>query len=234
MPNKTLYIRDEDLPAWERADQASKAADVSTSQIVAAALRQYLPSPKDIQVVYKADEGGHAFDGRPQLEYGYHASQGRGWMLNHYLQDEHVVEGVFTRGDLGDAHQVIASARRVVADALAHPERKLEEITVEVGDPQVITGFVGRWLVEPDRDKAQTAIDGYGPAGEYMGVALTKRGRIAVYIAYRNENSPPARLEDYDTLDDAKRSAVPAHIAARAAQELGEYLGAKRVIWRDI
>jgi hypothetical protein len=43
-PNKTLYIRDEDTPLWERAEQAAQQTRQSVSQLVTAALRQHLPS----------------------------------------------------------------------------------------------------------------------------------------------------------------------------------------------
>jgi hypothetical protein len=43
-PNKTLYIRDEDTPLWERAEQAAQQLRQSVSQLVTASLRQYLPS----------------------------------------------------------------------------------------------------------------------------------------------------------------------------------------------
>jgi hypothetical protein len=44
MPNKTLYIRDEDTDAWERAEAASHAAHQSLSQYVANLLRRYAPA----------------------------------------------------------------------------------------------------------------------------------------------------------------------------------------------
>ncbi len=103
----------------------------------------------------------------------------------------------------------------------------MQEITIEVGDPILTQGFTGYWLVEPSRDETRTAEEGYD-AGAYWGVALTKRGRIAVYTAHRNERWP-ASLNDYDSLDQAAGH-VPADILARAAAELGE----TRVLWRDI
>lgn len=48
--NKTLYIRDEDAPVWERAEEAATRARQSVSQLVTAALRSYLPlmfTPED-------------------------------------------------------------------------------------------------------------------------------------------------------------------------------------------
>lgn len=42
--NKTLYIRAEDMPIWDRAEQAAATAGQSVSQLVTAALRNYLPA----------------------------------------------------------------------------------------------------------------------------------------------------------------------------------------------
>ncbi|MFL1431152.1 MULTISPECIES: hypothetical protein [unclassified Nocardiopsis] len=233
MPNKTLYIRDEDLPIWERADKASKAAGVSTSQVVADALRNYLPNPKDIQVAYETGEDASiTHDGRPLLEYGRHAAHGRGWTLNYMDKDDpggtFIVEDEFTPGDLGDSLAMIKWAREKVAAALADPARNAEKITVEVGDPALTVGFRGRWLVTPDRDDTRTSEKGYD-AGAYWGVALTERGRIAVYSAHCNDGWAP-QLDDYDALRDAE---IPADIRAMAARELGETTEST-VVWRDI
>lgn len=43
-PNKTLYIREDDVPIWERAEQAAKTTSQSVSQLVTSALQHYLPS----------------------------------------------------------------------------------------------------------------------------------------------------------------------------------------------
>jgi hypothetical protein len=42
-PNKTLYIRDEDEPLWDRAELVAKRTRQSVSQLVTASLRSYLP-----------------------------------------------------------------------------------------------------------------------------------------------------------------------------------------------
>jgi hypothetical protein len=224
-PNKTLYTRDEDTPAWERAEQAAKAAGISTSQLVAAALRRYLPEAKDIQVVYKPEHDVNALGLSPQLEYGRHPTHGHCWTLNWADEDANfLIEDEVFAGDLGDAHEAIAWARRMLAD----PSTGAEEITLQVGDPALTVGFVGRWLLAPDSDDTRTGEDGHD-AGAYWGVALTRRGRIAVYTAHCNERWP-AQLNDYDTLTDAEKAGVPADIIAMAAQELGE----DYVMWRDI
>jgi hypothetical protein len=113
-------------------------------------------------------------------------------------------------------------------EILRRAREDMSPITVDVGEPSLTVGFTGRWLVEPDSDETRTGEDGYD-AGAYWGVALTKRGRIAVYTAHCNE-SWPATLRDYDSLDSAVSDGVPADIAALAASGLGE----ERVLWRDI
>jgi hypothetical protein len=101
----------------------------------------------------------------------------------------------------------------------------MEKITVEVGEPSLTVGFTGRWLVYPDPDETRFGDD----AGAYWGVALTQRGRIAVYVAHVNDGWA-ASLNDYSGLDAAAGDDVPEEIIARAAAELGE----TRVLWRDI
>lgn len=43
-PNKTLYIRDEDVQIWQRAEEAAERTRQSVSQLVSGALRHYLPT----------------------------------------------------------------------------------------------------------------------------------------------------------------------------------------------
>jgi Post-segregation antitoxin CcdA len=102
----------------------------------------------------------------------------------------------------------------------------MRPITVETGEPAVTQRFTGRWLVEPDREgtRSRDARD----KDAYWGVALTRRGRFAIYVAHRDDRWP-ARLNDYDTLDEAFKHA-PRDIIDRAAAELGE----TQVVWRDI
>jgi hypothetical protein len=98
-------------------------------------------------------------------------------------------------------------------------------IIVQVGKPAVDIGFRGRWLVEPDIEKSRAGLE----EGAYWGVALTKRGRIAVYRAHVDGESP-ASLSDYDTLDNAIADDLPEQIIAMAKDALGE----ADVMWRDI
>ena len=86
--------------------------------------------------------------------------------------------------------------------------------------------FTGRWLLEPDSGKTRTSDEGWDN-GIFWGVALTQRGRIAVFAEHCNSGT--GRLDDYDNLDQAAAH-VPAGIIARAAAELGE----TRILWRDI
>ncbi|WP_327591420.1 hypothetical protein OHA25_61005 (plasmid) [Nonomuraea sp. NBC_00507] len=74
MPNKTLSVRDDDLPLWERAERAAKSARTTVSGLVATALTTYLGHTDMISVpMYElfGDERQEAFVGRwltdPQL-----------------------------------------------------------------------------------------------------------------------------------------------------------------------
>jgi hypothetical protein len=181
----------------------------------------------DLQVYIAADEPDPNpatwpnFDpARPHLVYGHHPVHGEGWMLDH---EEGGIDGFFP-GYRSDVDAVLDRARALLRHGA---ESRMKEITVDIGDPSLTVGFTGHWLVEPSRDETRTAEDGYD-AGAYWGIALTKRGRIAVYTAQCNERWP-ARLDDYDGLGQAAEH-VPADIVAQAAAELGE----TRVVWRDI
>ena len=101
----------------------------------------------------------------------------------------------------------------------------MQEITVEVGEPALTVGFTGRWLVDPDPDETR----GGSNTSAYWGIALTRRGRIAVYTAHVNDGWP-AVLRDYDSLDRAADDGVPEHLIILAAAELGE----QRVLRLDI
>jgi hypothetical protein len=153
-PNKTLYVRDDDLSVWDRAETYAKETRQSVSALVASALDRYVPAEPD--------------------------QEGMG------------------------------------------------EITVDVGEPPLAKSFAGRWLLGPDSDETRTGLDGYD-AGAYWGVALTRRGRIAVVTAHCNERWP-ADLKVYETLDAAEEDGVPADILALAGAELGQ----DRVIRLDI
>lgn len=93
-----------------------------------------------------------------------------------------------------------------------------DDITVEVVDPRtennVDVVFVGTWLVEPDDYSTRAGADG----GEYWGVALTARRRVAVWVGHVNQGG--RRLEDYDDLDGAIAGGLPDDIAVAATEAL--------------
>ncbi len=149
----------------------------------------------------------------PHLVYGRHPVHGEGWTLDHAGSD---VRGFFPGGS-GDAGAVLGRAREWLR---RRRDGQMEVITVEIGEPSVTVRFTGRWLVKPDPH--ETGYEG----GDYWGVALTRRGRIAVFTAHCNDAWPP-RLQDYDSLDAAR---APGDLLALAAAELGE----TRVLWLDI
>ena len=225
----------------ELAEQV-RQRDLPISAICQRALRdelarlQAVERTDDIQIVYLADlnidpdpstwpGGFEAFDAtKPHLVYGRHHEHGGGWTLWYQDGDENMTDH-FIPGVVEDVFPALRQARGWLQ--LVDGERQMVKITVDVGDPSLTVGFTGRWLVDPDSDETRTAEPGYD-AGAYWGIALTRRGRIAVYTAHCNDGWP-AHLEDYDSLDQAANH-VPADIIAMAARELGE----ERVLWRDI
>lgn len=162
----------------------------------------------------------------PHLVYGRHPQYGDGWTLWSKLDlgpDDHP-DDYFIPGGPGDVLHALDSARRRL-----HLAREgAEAITVEIGEPATTVGFKGHWLVEPDADRTRTGQEG-PDAGAYWGVALTRRGRIAVVRAHCNEVWPTS-LRDYETLNDAVEAGLPADFAAHAAAALGEDF----ILWRDI
>ena len=97
-----------------------------------------------------------------------------------------------------------------------------ERIAVEVRGPAeapVEKAFYGTWLVTPDPDETRTSESGWD-AGSYWGVALTRKGQIAVYVAHVNERWP-SELSIYSDIDEAGKK-HPRDIIAMAAAELGQ------------
>jgi hypothetical protein len=217
----TLSIGDDDLPTWERAENLGKANGLSLSHIISIALDRYMASPTDIYVSIApaAGPGATSADsgGKPILEYHRHPEYGYGWTLYAPNCDDHFMPGGAEEPPIAEARNWLERLQQV----------DLKEIVVEVGNPEIATGFTGRWLVEPDTDDSRTSEEGWD-AGLCWGLALTKRGRIAVYTAHC-DGDWPAELHDYDNLSDAADD-VPADILARATTQLGE----RRVVWRDI
>jgi hypothetical protein len=239
-PNKTLYVREDDMRTWQQAEQYAQLTRQSVSLVVAEALRCYVP--QDILIYIAADQDDPdpmtwpGYDpGKPHVVYGRHPEHGMGWTL-YYSAGPGESAGVddhFIPGDRADVAWVVSRAREHLTLIRGGAGEGADEIRVEVGDPPLTRAFKGRCLVWPERDETRTAESGYD-AGAYWGVALTKRGRIAVYTAHCNERWP-AHLDVYDDLDDAQRGdsrgpGIPADIAAQAAAELGQ----ERVIHMDI
>ena len=120
----------------------------------------------------------------------------------------------------------------LIADALqryVEEERRREQgmKTIEVlTGPSIYTGrrvqFEGRWLVYPDPDNPR-AFEGpiteghHDKKGVYYGVALTRRGNIAVYVSSTQLNHDD-RLDHYRSFKEAEQAGVPSDILARAAE----------------
>src|SRR5579859_6772905 len=58
----------------------------------------------------------------------------------------------------------------------------LQTLTVHVGDSLAAVRFTGRWLIEPDADRAEAPQRYF-----HYGVAITGRGRIAVLTTSDDE-----------------------------------------------
>lgn len=150
-----------------------------------------------------------------------------------YVRDEDV-----PTWELADqvAEKTRQSVSQLVAAALRHylPSVRVrtkddtETITVDVGTEErhQTKAFEGRWLV-PYSDDSRTDEDNY-LAGACWGIALTKRGKFAVFAT--NSYGEPGSLTVYDSLDDAETDGHPSDLIAQAAGELGQ----ERVTWLDI
>ena len=118
-----------------------------------------------------------------------------------------------------------------IMQTITEAGKDMERIEVDVEDAhgaERTLAFTGRWLVAPDSDETRTGEDGFD-SGYYWGVALTARGRIAVYAAHCNNGG--GHLDNYDDLDDALAAGHPADIIALA---LGELSGDVPVLEMDI
>jgi len=101
-------------------------------------------------------------------------------------------------------------------------QSSIEAIRVELGGcslPVRQVEFEGRWLVEPDANETRTTEEGYD-AGAYYGVALTKRGNLAVYCAHVN-NGFDAALSPYNSFEEAEADGMPADILGAASADAG-------------
>lgn len=225
---RNLYIGDADVPVWEQAERVARHRRQGLSAYVTKVLRQHVPL--DIRVVTDPAEAlALSVTDGPILEFGRHDPYGIGWLLS-FLPPGGTAEAEATfLADHGEVpiEEARAYLRRVRDEPDVDAAEDLDKITVEVGDPPLTVGFVGRWLVAPDPNGTRTELSDHD-AGAYWGIAATRRGRIAVYVAHCNERWL-AHLTDYDGLDQAAAE-VPIDIIARAAAALGQ----QRVLWRDI
>jgi post-segregation antitoxin (ccd killing protein) len=106
----------------------------------------------------------------------------------------------------------------------------MENIMIGVGvDDEGQVGFIGRWLVHPDPAESWSTRSS-SDSGAYYGVALTRRGRIAIYAVTRVDQRWAATLRDFDDLNAAEAGGLPIDITHRASKELGK----QRVTWLDI
>lgn len=126
--------------------------------------------------------------------------------VNIYLPDELADDVAAAK----DRLNVSAVCQRALKEELAvlkmTDTTEFEKLEHDVEDPRsgiirTLT-FQGRWLVAPDEDQAVL--------GYTYGIALTKRGRIAITISGHGHDA----LRDYDDLDDVV--GVPAEFVADA------------------
>lgn len=124
----------------------------------------------------------------------------------------------------GSVSSLIADAlRRYVEEENRKEQMDMETIEINLGGGKYSEGphgaqFVGRWLVSPV-DEIRTLEEG-SDLGVYYGVALTQRGKIAVYTGHVNELYP-YRLYTYDSLEEAEENGVPTDVLAAAAAAMG-------------
>jgi hypothetical protein len=234
-PAKTIYVKDSDVPTWERFETAVKewqAAD-SVSALISEAMRQYLAQFGDqgdgLYVEAPDEDPGDATLDKGVFVLG--GSKGGEWKL-WYDEDAFGPDTYGSPYEIG--HGTVAQAVEAARKHMAYVRQNKDFKRIEVECENTRTGmisieaFTGRWLVEPDSDETRTNEDGYD-AGVYWGVALTRRGRIAVYAAHCNSGG--GQLEDYDDLDEAEGAGHPKDIITIARAEL---TGSTPVFERDI
>jgi hypothetical protein len=128
----------------------------------------------------------------------------------------------------GSVSGLIADAlRRYVEEEEQKEQMDMETIEVELAgrrgfgweETSYDAQFVGQWLLNPDPDETRTGEPGYD-AGAYYGVALTQRGKIAVYVRHCNDGFAP-ELHTYSSFEEAERDGEPADILAMASGAMG-------------
>lgn len=247
-PSKTLYVRDEDVSVWEQAEQAAKARRQSVSSVVTAALRSYLQTlegsdastsvkhvelyPQKLRVITREQAEDPHFDGG-SAEYTFTGQDsspilqwigGQGWQL-YFLNRRGEIDDHLVSSPDAPTEWAIGLAREFLEGQRSRPG----QVTVDMRDDngrEWSEAFAGRWLVEPGDDNRGTE-----DAGACYGIALTAKGRIAVYAYHVNDRWAPA-LQVYDTLDEAEAdiTGLPKELVAAASSEMGQ----QRIVWRDI
>ncbi len=105
---------------------------------------------------------------------------------------------------------------------LARSQRLLID-RVSPGGVPYQEAFEGAWLVYPS-DDSRADEEGFD-AGACYGVALTRKGRILLYMYHVNDLWPPQRYV-FQSLQEAEESQLlPANILLEAGAALGETPG---------
>jgi len=124
----------------------------------------------------------------------------------------------------GSVSALITEAlRRYVEEQEQKEQMGMETIEVEFWGPEEVpyqASFVGRWLLWPDEAETRTGVSGYD-AGAYYGVALTRKGNIAVYVRHVNDRFAPT-LETYKSFEEAEKRGMPGDILAMVASEISD------------
>jgi hypothetical protein len=101
----------------------------------------------------------------------HHPEHGAGWTLYYEVGGGPAGDNPsdhFIPGDAGDVAGALGAARQWLE--LVGEDSEMDKITVNVGEPSLMVGFNGRWLIAPDSDGTRTSEDGHD-AGAYWGVA---------------------------------------------------------------
>jgi hypothetical protein len=123
----------------------------------------------------------------------------------------------------GSVSALITEALRRYVEEQEQKQMGMETIEVEFwgpGDVPYDASFVGRWLLWPDEAETRTGEPG-DDLGAYYGVALTRRGNIAVYIRHVNDGFAPI-LKTYYSFEQAEEEGIPGDILAIAASEISD------------
>lgn len=247
-PAKTLYVKEADEPLWRRFEKAVNEWQVadSVSALVAESMRLYLDQFGDQgDGLYIRPPDFDPGDGPPAGASAFLQLNDEGWTL--FVPVD--AEGNPCGADAMHAWDTHLLCRRdfsvveAAAQARAHLTARRHvaafkpiEVECEDRNGNVRTErFTGRWLVEPDSDETRASASDYDDgtnwdAGFYFGIALTRRGQLAVYSAHCNRDG--GDLTVYTTPDELRDSGVvPPSIVSEALAEMSDK---PLVIERDI